>query len=194
MSTFARAPEGAHENDAFDPLLTEWFEERHRGREHSRRELDALVRMLALRADLWRPWVAHSPVERIYTRLHLDENLEVWLICWSRLQDTGFHDHDGSRGAVAVVDGALAERRLAVAGVTPPTAVYQAGSTFSFGASHVHDVRAGSGHVAARVLAAAGADGLLRGVCRRAAVAPGRWCGRGVLLAQDRAPVPRLAR
>ena len=140
MSTFARAPEGAHENDDFDPLLTEWFEERHRGREHSRRELDALVRMLALRADLWRPWVAHSPVERIYTRLHLDENLEVWLICWSRLQDTGFHDHDGSRGAVAVVDGALAERRLAVGGVTPPTTVWQAGSTFSFGASHVHDV------------------------------------------------------
>ena len=140
MSTFARAPEGAHENDAYDPLLTAWFEERHPGREHSRRELEALVRVLALRADLWRPWVAHSLVERIYTRLHLDDNLEVWLICWSRLQDTGFHDHDGSRGAVAVVDGALAERRLAVAGVTPPTAVYQAGSTFSFGASHVHDV------------------------------------------------------
>jgi predicted metal-dependent enzyme (double-stranded beta helix superfamily) len=140
VSTFARAPEGAYENDARDPALTEWFEERHPGREHSRRELEALVRTLALRPDLWGEWVAHSSVERIYTRLHLDENLEVWLICWSRLQDTGFHDHDGSRGAVAVVDGALAERRIAIGSVTPPTTVHGAGSTFSFGAAHIHDV------------------------------------------------------
>ena len=62
MSTFARTPEGSHENDAFDPALTEWFDERHRGREHSRRELEGLVRTLALRSDLWRPWVAHSAV------------------------------------------------------------------------------------------------------------------------------------
>lgn len=140
MSTFARSPEEAYENDAYDPLLDDWFAGRHRGRERSRRELEALVRALALRPDLWRGWVAHSPVERIYTRLHLDENLEVWLICWSRLQDTGFHDHDRSRGAVAVVDGAVAERRLGVGPVTPATAVYGVGSTFSFGAAHIHDV------------------------------------------------------
>jgi predicted metal-dependent enzyme (double-stranded beta helix superfamily) len=67
-------------------------------------------------------------------------NFEVWLICWSRLQDTGFHDHDGSRGAVAVVDGALAERRLAIGSVAPATAVFAEGSSFSFGAAHIHDV------------------------------------------------------
>src|SRR6476620_1573511 len=124
MSTFARSPEEAYENDAHDPLLDDWFAGRHPGREHSRRELEALVRALALRPDLWRGWVAHSPVERI----------------WSRLQDTGFHDHDRSRGAVAVLDGAVAERRLGVGPVTPATAVYGAGSTFSFGAAHIHDV------------------------------------------------------
>ena len=140
MSTFARAPEGAHEFEAADPALDAWFAERRRGREHSRRELEALVRSLALRPDLWRGWVAHSAVERIYTRLHLDQNLEVWLICWSRLQDTGFHDHDRSRGAVAVVDGALAERRLGVGQVAPATAVFGERSSFSFGAAHIHDV------------------------------------------------------
>ncbi len=188
MSTFARSPEEAYENDAHDPLLDDWFAGRHRGREHSRRELEALVRALALRPDLWRGWVAHSPVERIYTRLHLDENLEVWLICWSRLQDTGFHDHDRSRGAVAVVDGAVAERRLGVGPVTPATAVHGVGSTFSFGAAHIHDVSQTGpepGDVAPRVLSAAGSDGLLRGGRRRAPVAPGRRRGGGVLLRSD---------
>src|SRR6478736_884695 len=140
MSTFARVPEGAHEIEAGDPALEAWFAERHHGREHSRRELETLVRSLALRPGLWRGWVAHSAVERIYTRLHLDQNLEVWLICWSRLQDTGFHDHDVSRGAVAVVDGALAERRLSIGSVAPPTVVYGSGNTFSFDGSHIHDV------------------------------------------------------
>src|SRR6476619_1346050 len=134
MSTFARVPVGAHEIEAGDPALDARFARRRNGRDHSRRELEAMVRSLALRPELWRGWVAHSAVERIYTRLHLDQNLEVWLICWSRLQGTGLHAHDGSRGAVAVVDGSLAERRLAVGGVTPPTAGGQAGSTFSFGA------------------------------------------------------------
>ena len=140
MSTFARAPEGARELEAADPALDAWFAERRRGREHSRRELEVLVRSLALRSDLWRGWVAHSAVERLYTRLHLDQNLEVWLICWSRLQDTGFHDHDRSRGAVAVVDGTLAERRLGIGPVAPATAVFGEGSSFSFGAAHIHDV------------------------------------------------------
>ena len=36
MSTFARSPEEAYENDAYDPLLDDWFAGRHRGREHSR--------------------------------------------------------------------------------------------------------------------------------------------------------------
>jgi hypothetical protein len=129
--------------------------------------------------------VAHSALERIYTRLHLDQNLEVWLICWSRLQDTGFHDHDGSRGAVAVVDGALAERRLGIGSVAPPTAVFSEGSSFSFGAAQlsVASQTGGPDDVPPRV-PAAGSDGLLRGGRRRAPVAPGGRCGGGVLLSK----------
>ena len=76
-------------------------------------ELEELVQALAARPYLWQHLVQHSTSERFYVRLHLDDTLEVWLICWSQQQDTGFHDHNGSRGAVAVTDGALEERRLA---------------------------------------------------------------------------------
>jgi len=140
MSTFLGSRGTGRELLAGGPDIEAWFAARHVRRERTRTELEVLVRELAQRPGLWRGLVEHSPVDRIYSRLHLDANLEVWLICWSRLQDTGFHDHDRSRGAVAVVDGAVAERRLGVGPVTPVTAVYGAGSTFSFGAAHIHDV------------------------------------------------------
>jgi len=140
MSTFLGVRGSGRELLAGGPDIEAWFAARHTRRERTRTELEGLVRELAIRPGLWRGLVEHSPVERIYSRLHLDANLEVWLICWSRLQDTGFHDHNGSRGAVAVVDGALAERRLAFGSPTAPTVVYGAGNTFSFDGSHIHDV------------------------------------------------------
>jgi predicted metal-dependent enzyme (double-stranded beta helix superfamily) len=139
MATFVRDAALANETVAADLGLDVWLGERDLGRESTRAELETLVRELAARPDLWRRHVRHSPVERLYVRLHLDSNLEVWLICWSQKQDTGFHDHDGSRGAVAVVGGALRERRLALGGQSP-TAVYPTGADFSFGATHIHDV------------------------------------------------------
>ena len=129
---------------------------------------------------------------------YLDDHLEVWLICWSQRQDTGFHDHDRSRGAVSVVSGALAERRLAVGGPPPPTAIYPTGAAFSFGATHIHDVsQTGAGlatslHVYSPPLGEmgfyeVGADGML-----------GRRTGdyrRGVLLVgvRPRTEVSRLS-
>jgi predicted metal-dependent enzyme (double-stranded beta helix superfamily) len=139
MATFVREAAQGSETFPADVALDAWIGERDLGRESTRAELALLVRELAIRPDLWRHHVRHSPVERLYVRLHLDPHLEVWLICWSQRQDTGFHDHDGSRGAVAVVGGALRERRLAVGGQSP-TAVYPTGADFSFGATHIHDV------------------------------------------------------
>jgi predicted metal-dependent enzyme (double-stranded beta helix superfamily) len=139
MATFDRNAALANETVAADIELDAWLHARDLGRESTRAELEELVHELAARPDLWRRHVRHSPVERLYVRLHLDDHLEVWLICWSQRQDTGFHDHDGSRGAVAVVGGALRERRLAPTG-RPPTAVYPTGAAFSFGATHIHDV------------------------------------------------------
>ena len=140
MATFARDPSQAGETLAADAALDAWLAGHDLRREWTRAELEVLVRELATRPDLWRQHVRHSPVERLYVRLHLDDHLEVWLICWSQSQDTGFHDHDRSRGAVSVVGGALAERRLAVGGPPPPTAIYPTGAAFSFGATHIHDV------------------------------------------------------
>ena len=43
--------------------------------------------------------------QRCYAELLRDDDVAVWLICWMDDQDTGFHDHDVSAGAVAVVVG-----------------------------------------------------------------------------------------
>ena len=51
--------------------------------------------------------------------------------------DTGFHDHDVSSGAVAVVEGELIEERLVLAGA-PLRLRHRAGEVFDFGSAHVH--------------------------------------------------------
>ena len=54
----------------------------------------------------WHRHVRHDPTRRHYEELVRDAHLSVWLINWTDAQDTGFHDHDVSSGAVAVVQGA----------------------------------------------------------------------------------------
>ena len=54
--------------------------------------------------------------------------------------DTGFHDHDLSSGAVAVVAGAVAEDRLVLGGA-PVARTFAAGGTFGFTAADIHRVR-----------------------------------------------------
>jgi predicted metal-dependent enzyme (double-stranded beta helix superfamily) len=102
-------------------------------------ELLAYVRALAARPERWVHLVAHDPERRNYHELERDEHLAVWLICWSNEQDTGFHDHDLSAGAVAVVAGAVREERLTLGG--PPTSlIVGAGGAFTFTASDIHRV------------------------------------------------------
>ena len=48
---------------------------------------------------------SHSADQRHYEELRRDDDVAVWLICWMDDHDTGFHDHDLSGGAVAVVAG-----------------------------------------------------------------------------------------
>jgi hypothetical protein len=49
--------------------------------------------------------------DRWFTRLHGDDELDVWLISWVPDKSTELHDHCGSLGALTVVSGALAETR-----------------------------------------------------------------------------------
>ena len=68
----------------------------------------------------------HDPTRRHYEELVRDAHLSVWLINWTDAQDTGFHDHDVSAGAVAVVQGRVVEERLRV-GAPPSRAEFGPG-------------------------------------------------------------------
>jgi hypothetical protein len=71
---------------------------------------------LADRPELWIDLVRHDVAQRHYAELFSDEHLTAWMICWMEDHDTGFHDHDLSAGALAVVRGAVHEERLAIEG------------------------------------------------------------------------------
>ncbi|MFC7593170.1 hypothetical protein ACFQYP_62830 [Nonomuraea antimicrobica] len=45
---------------------------------------------------------------RHYASLYRDAYVDVWLLCWRPEDDTGWHDHDISSGAVHVVEGRCA--------------------------------------------------------------------------------------
>jgi hypothetical protein len=112
---------------------------RPRGRDLSGPELEAFVADLAERPELWIHLVKHDSTQRVYEELLSDAHITAWLICWMDEHDTGFHDHDVSSGAVAVVSGAVREERLAIEGPTR-TGVYRAGASFHFSAADIHRV------------------------------------------------------
>jgi predicted metal-dependent enzyme (double-stranded beta helix superfamily) len=108
-------------------------------------ELETFVAELADRPELWIHLVRHDSAQRHYEELLRDEHLSVWLICWLDEHDTGFHDHDRSSGAVAVVSGAVREERLVIAGSSRERTV-DAGGTFHFLQADIHRVtHAGTG-------------------------------------------------
>ncbi len=102
-----------------------------------RPDLERLTRALAARRELWEAQIDPSATERTYACLHRDAQLDVWAIFWLPENDTGWHDHDTSSGAVHVVDGALEEHALLVAAPERRTR-YGAGAAFTFGPSHIH--------------------------------------------------------
>ena len=110
----------------------------------SRAELQELVDRLAADGSSWRHLVRHDPNRRNYEQVLLDERVGVWLICWMDDHDTGFHDHDISSGAVAVVEGHVREDRLALGG-EPLSATYGPGESFTFAASDIHRMSHASG-------------------------------------------------
>jgi len=112
---------------------------RPHGRDLSGAELQGFVAELADRPELWIHLVKHDSTQRVYEELLSDEHLTAWLICWMDDHDTGFHDHDVSSGAVAVVSGAVREERLAIDGPTR-RGVFRAGASFHFAASDIHRV------------------------------------------------------
>ena len=100
-------------------------------------ELEMLANHVASRAEDWAHHVAFDAEDRVYVSLHRDHHVDVWLLCWTPENDTGWHDHDVSSGAVAVVSGELVENNLTLGHGALERRV-GAGSSFSFGPDHIH--------------------------------------------------------
>ncbi len=107
------------------------------GRDLDPDELVELASSVASDPGPLEPHIAFSDDKRHYVSLHRDSHVDVWLLCWTPENDTGWHDHDISSGAVAVLRGALTEHNLAVAQDSIRTDVV-AGEVFGFGPDHIH--------------------------------------------------------
>ena len=87
-------------------------------------------------------------VDRHYVQMYRDPNIDIWLICWAETQDTGYHDHDRSQGAVYVCEGAVFEdyfRRDEDGWIREQTNRHDAGGQFDFDATYIHGVRHAEG-------------------------------------------------
>jgi Cysteine dioxygenase type I len=106
-------------------------------------QLQKLVEDLATRPGEWREHVAFSDTERHYVSLYRDDHVDIWLLCWTRQNDTGWHDHDISAGAVYVVQGSIIEHNPRIGGdhlvIEMP-----AGLSFAFGPEHIHRMTGGT--------------------------------------------------
>jgi predicted metal-dependent enzyme (double-stranded beta helix superfamily) len=107
--------------------------------------LRGLVGRIAADRAAWRPLVNLDVEHRHYAQLWRGDHLDVWVISWMNGHDTGYHDHDLSAGAVAVIEGAVREERLLL-GPSPAARTFRAGSVFDFAAQDIHRVlHAGDG-------------------------------------------------
>src|SRR3954452_17633765 len=114
------------------------------------RELMSLVSALAADRPSWEPHVRLDGERRHCHPLVRSPFVTVWLLCWIPGQDTGFHDHDGAAGAVAVLQGSILEERLRVGG-PPIEREHGAGSVFDFGSSVIHRVGHAKGEPAVTI-------------------------------------------
>jgi predicted metal-dependent enzyme (double-stranded beta helix superfamily) len=110
-----------------------------------RRELEALVDEFANNPLEWRDRVAYSDSERHFVSLYRDDYIDIWLICWTPANDTGWHDHDISSGAVRVIEGAVIESSPRIGGEATARRV-AAGETFSFGPERIHRISGERAH------------------------------------------------
>lgn len=72
------------------------------------------------------------------TRLHADDDVDVWLISWTPGEATELHDHAGSLGALTVLSGSLREYHWT--GDDLAVRILDAGDQAAFPLGWVHDV------------------------------------------------------
>lgn len=119
-----------------------------------RPSLARLAAAVGREEGLWRDHVRVRTDERHYLQLYRDPNVDVWLICWMDGQDTGYHDHDRSQGAVYVCQGALFEdffQRGEDGWIRERTNRHETGGAFDFDSTYIHGVRHAEGEPAVSV-------------------------------------------
>lgn len=135
--------------------LRAWIYERvPPGENLSREELASLAVAVGREPRFWREHVRHDPNQRHFVQLYRDANVDVWLICWLDAQDTGYHDHDLSSGAVHVIEGTLHEDyffRDEHGWIDVRTRERGAGSVFHFDGSSIHGMRHAGGPPASSI-------------------------------------------
>jgi hypothetical protein len=94
--------------------------------------------VLSGRCDHLLPDGGVPPSQRWFTRIHGDDELDVWLISWVPGHATELHDHGGSLGALTVVSGSLNEFRWDGRGLRRRR--LDAGDQAGFPLGWVHDV------------------------------------------------------
>jgi hypothetical protein len=102
-------------------------------------ELEQFVAGLAESPERWQHHVRHHDDARVYELIWDDEDVNAWVICWSEDQDTGFHDHDRSAAAIAVISGQVREERLRLAS-SPQVRVVRGGCTLTVAPVAIHRV------------------------------------------------------
>jgi mannose-6-phosphate isomerase-like protein (cupin superfamily) len=102
-------------------------------------QLEEFVAALAASPERWRHLMRHASDARVYEQIWDDEDVNAWVICWSEDQDTGFHDHDESSAAIAVISGQVREDRLRL-GHEPRSRVLGPNSIFTVPAVAIHRV------------------------------------------------------
>lgn len=103
----------------------------------SKRELQTYVKQLSACPELWQDHVAFDTDGRHYASVFRDDTVDVWLLCWNTSDDTGWHDHDISAGAVAVIQGVVRETTPRLS-AEPMTSDFTTGASFCFGPEHIH--------------------------------------------------------
>ena len=105
----------------------------------SAEQLEHFVSELVASRERWVHLVRHCDDVRVYEQIWDDEDVNAWVICWSEDQDTGFHDHDDSAAAIAVVSGRVREDRLTL-GCGTNSRELGPGTTFTVAPVAIHRV------------------------------------------------------
>ena len=109
------------------------------GAQYTPEQLEAIVRQVAARGDLWRPLVIVDHSRRRYELLYEDNWIDIWVLSWMPGQRTGFHDHDRSGVGLCCAEGCLDEGMLVLGDRAEPIRM-TAGCSRNGPGGYIHSV------------------------------------------------------